>query len=356
MSKNSGQNGRSISLVAVGDIYIKRDDPASIMAKVKPYIRKVDIALANQESSISDRGTRMTMRLGMRSKPGTEAVLPDTGFHAVGLSNNHTMDFGPEGLLQTVENLDRVGIAHAGAGRNFEEAHQPALITKKGVTVALLSYTSVFQPLYAAKPDSPGIAVVQVTAAYEPDVRAVDMPGVPPRVLTYPNQNDVQALVQDIKKAKAQADIVVISWHWGISAGFRTYVNYQFELGHAAIDAGADLIFGHHAHYPLGIEVYKGKAIFYDMSNFAMELGKTHTTVAVSMMLRCEISGKKIKKVSFLPVAIDPSGAPDILDTQRGAHVVQLIQQLSERFGTRFSVKPDEVVVQTSPAVKGSQS
>ncbi|MBI4334943.1 MAG: CapA family protein [Chloroflexi bacterium] len=345
MSKTAKQESQKLSLIAVGDIYVRRENEASIMARVKPYVKQADFALANQEAAISDRGTSRTARLGMRSRPSAIAALSSAGFHAVGLANNHTLDYGPEAALQTIEILDAAGIPHAGFGKNIAEAHRPAIVERKDTRLALLSYSSVFQPTYAAGNGAPGIAVVKVRTAYEPHPRTVDMPGVPPIVLTFPDKADIEAMVQDVKAARKQADIVVISWHWGVSQGHRMYTDYQVELGHAAIDAGADLIFGHHSHSPLGIEWYKGKAIFYDLSNFAFELGKPNTVTKESLMLRCHISGKKIQRVSFLPVRLHTNFDPEVVDTKIGSNIVAMVQRLSERFGTRFEVGPEEVTV-----------
>src|SRR3990170_7713168 len=90
----------------------------------------------------------------LRSAPRNIQALQSAGFNAMVLANNHNMDYGPEGLLQTIEILDKKNIAHAGGGRNLEEAHRPAILERNGTRVAILSYTSIFPPAgYAAEPD-----------------------------------------------------------------------------------------------------------------------------------------------------------------------------------------------------------
>ncbi|MBI4335002.1 MAG: CapA family protein [Chloroflexi bacterium] len=337
-----------LSLVAVGDIYIKRDDAASIMAKIDKYTKPADFVFGNLEAPFTDRGRvvgAVPGRPGFRSKPSAIFAVSNAGFNAVGMANNHALKFGPEGLLHTIEVVEGAGIAHAGAGKNIAEAHKPAIVERKGTRVAMLSYSSVVPANFAATNDSPGIAVVRLATSYAPHPRVFEVPGAPATAVTIPDQGDVQAMVRDIKDAKATADIVVLSWHWGISQGYRDYVPYQIELGHLALDSGADLILGTHPHEPLGIEVYKGKAICYSLGNFAMELAM-EVPVYESFMLRCQIADKRIQRVAFLPVRMKAL-TPEIVDTKRGADIVEMITRQSVRFGTKFTVEPEEVVIHT---------
>ncbi|MBI4332199.1 MAG: CapA family protein [Chloroflexi bacterium] len=334
---------QEISLVAVGDIHIQRDDAPSILAKIEKFTREADFAFANLEMTLTGRGT-LQGSATHRGKPPVAVALKQAGFNAVSLANNHTMRFGTEGLADTIEIVERAGIAHAGGGANIAEAHKPAILERKGTRVALLSYSSVFPPNAAATRDSSGIAVVKVVTSYAPHPRVFEVPGSPATVVTIPDRGDVQAFAQDIKDARAQADIVVVALHWGMSGGYADYVPYQFEMGHFAVDSGADLVVGAHPHEALGIESYKGKAIFYSMGNFAMEL-EIQVPVHESIALRCQIGDRQIQRVSFLPVLMDSELTPEIVDTKNGARVVEWVTRQSARFGTTFTVEPEEVVV-----------
>ena len=140
-------------------------------------------------------------------------MLTDCGFNVVSVAGNHAMDWGPEPLLDTIDLLCAKGIQAIGAGRNLAEARQPALIDAKGLRVAMLAYCSVLHEGYAAGPDTAGVAPMRATARFEP----VDyQPGVPPRVITTPNEQDLADLVADVRGAKEQADTVVLSLHWGV--------------------------------------------------------------------------------------------------------------------------------------------
>ena len=102
-----------------------------------------------------------------------------------------------------------------------------------------------------------------------------DQPGTPSRIHTFPHRDDLQAMVNDIRQAKSQADLVILSLHWGIHFIPAVIADYQREVAHAAIDSGADLILGHHAHILKGTEVYSGKVVFYSLCNFALDLSPT---------------------------------------------------------------------------------
>jgi len=99
-----------------------------------------------------------------------------------------------------------------------------------------------------------------------------DQPGTPCRVHTFANREDLAGMCEDVCAARRVADVVVVSMHWGIHFVPASIADYQREVGRAAIDAGADLVLGHHAHILKGFEVYRGRAIFYSLGNFAVDL------------------------------------------------------------------------------------
>ncbi len=339
----------ALTLLFVGDLYVKRENPASIFERVAPLLRGADIAFGNLEAPISDRGTAVVGKpiagVAFRSPPETVAALVAAGFDGVGLANNHSMDFGPEALLQTIELLDEAGIAHCGGGRNIEEAHRPAILQRKGSRVAFLSYSSVFQPgVFPAGPDRPGIATVKINTAYLPSSRVFEQPGSPPTTVTIPDEAEREALLEDVRNAKKQADLVVISWHWGVSQSYRKIVNYQTDLGHAAIDAGADLVLGHHPHIVQAVEAYRHGHICYSLANFAFDHQSPHFEDR-SMILKCEVAGGRVQRCSVLPVIINGEGQPEVVDADRGRGILESIGQASQELGTTLDLNGTEAVV-----------
>jgi len=274
--------------------------------------------------------------------------LSEAGFHVVSLANNHIMDYGPEGMLQTIELLDSKHIVHSGAGRNLAEARKPAIVERDGLRVAFLSYTSVFIPSFPATENRAGVAAFRVEAAYLPHPRALEQPGITPTVLTFPDQDDLSAVLQDIRNAKANADIVVIAWHWGVSHGHRKRVSYQMEVGRACIDAGADLIVGHHPHAPLGVEVYKKGVICYSIGNFIFWSGRDPNAYhdQKSLMLDCEIDKNGFQKIAICPVQMTSKYQPEIIHEAGRVHeILEALLKDSKEFGTSFHQEGDKLIL-----------
>lgn len=345
MSKN-----REMTMLIVGDVFVRRDDPPSVFQHVKDLMRSADFVLGNLEGSACDVGTA-------RQKLGAEAWKADSrqlaaietaGFHAMNVANNHMMDYGHEAMLATIDNLDRIGVKHAGGGRSFAEAHAPAIVERASCKVALLGYTSVFMADWAAGPNSSGLAVMRARTSYEPPRRYFEAPGTPPVIHTWVESEHKAQLAADIAAARKQADIVVCTFHWGVSAGYVKLTEYQVELGRHAIDSGADLVFGHHPHVAQGIEVRDGRAIFYSLGNFTFARHNPKKGHELdTLMIRCRIRDKKISAVEFLPARCDNQLNPHVLDLEQGRDVIDLIKARSEAFDTQFVPQGDAVRIVT---------
>src|SRR5262249_37402040 len=141
-----------------------------------------------------------------------------------------------------------------------------------GVRIALLSYTSVCVPSFAATVKRPGAATIRINTRYEESARLIMQPGSPMAIRTSGEPADVAMLIADIEAAKVTSDIVIVCWHWGISERWGKLAEYQRTLGHAAIEAGAHAIIGHHAHMLAGAEFHRGRPIFYSLGNFGFEM------------------------------------------------------------------------------------
>jgi poly-gamma-glutamate synthesis protein (capsule biosynthesis protein) len=297
------------------------------------------------------------------------SVFTDCEFNVVSVASNHAMDWGGEALLDTVDLLRDQGIQTIGAGRNVAEARRAALIDCNGLRVAFLAYCSILQEGYAAGPDKPGVAPLRAHTRYEP----VDyQPGVPPRIVTTPDEQDLAALLADVQSAKKVADKVVLSLHWGIHFVPRLIADYQRTVAYRAFDAGADVILGHHAHVPKAIEVHAGNVCFYSLSNFIMSApAKTDEAAAEfsarygvvldpdyphlpygtgakrSLVAKVVMSKTAPTRTSFLPVIIDRNLRPEILQTgdPRFSDMLNYMEWASEGFPHRFAVEGNEVTI-----------
>ncbi|MCS0497191.1 CapA family protein [Ancylobacter sp. MQZ15Z-1] len=336
---------KQLTMLLVGDVFVQRDDPPSVFKYVGDFLKSGDFTLGNLEGSTSDSGAPWSIKeTNWRADARQVTALSAAGFDAVTVANNHMLDFGHDALRETLGHLDRLGIKHTGGGENFAEAHRPAIVEKHGCRIALLGYTSVFIPEWAAGPDTPGLAVMRARTSYEAPRRVFEVPGTPPIVRTRLFEEDREQLAADIAAARRGADIVVCAFHWGVSRGYREIAEYQVELGRHAVDVGADLVVGSHPHVLQGIEVYKGRAIFYSLGNFTFaqqNLKKGHENE--TMIVRCLIEDKRICAVEYIPARMDGEINPHALDLTCGADVVDLVAQRSARFQTRFTPHGDAV-------------
>lgn len=208
-------------------------------------------------------------RLAMRSPPETASALSAVGFDVMSVAGNHAMDFGARGLTDTIRHLGDAGIATCGGGETLVAARRSAVIEVGGRRVAVLAYSSILPAGYAAETNRPGCAPMWAHTHYE-QVEP-DQPGTPARVRSFADPDHLSALVEDVRGAKAGADIVVLSLHWGVHFVRSEIADYQFEVARAAVGAGADMIFGHHPHLLKGVELIDGKPVFYSLGNFAIE-------------------------------------------------------------------------------------
>jgi hypothetical protein len=228
------------------------------------------------------------------------AALNAAGIDVLSFASNHCMDDGEEALLETIDCLKYEGLNIIGVGENIDEARKPAIINCKGQHVAFLAYNSVGKPDSWAKDNKPGCAPLRAWTLYEP-IEPLQ-PGTPAQPYTFPYREDLAAMVADIHNAKTKADKVVVSMHCGIHVMPVAIAEYQIDIAHAAIDAGADLVLQHHAHILKGIEVYRGKVIFYGLGNFAIE---------VHFMIREWADSPKIKEIRK---ALNPDWHPPYPD------------------------------------------
>lgn len=333
------------SIYAVGDVGPRREDPdypfkEPIFALSAPITKEADVAFCQLERILSERPERAYCHNVVH--PNNIRQLTYAGFNVVSAAGNHHMDAGVEAFVDTLDVLKRNNIQPVGVGMNIAEARTPVIVERKGAKVAFLGYSSVLpkgEVPYDAEPDRPGCAPMYISTFYE----ASDwQPGAPsPRVISIADKEDLEAMKDDIRRAKAQADVVIMSIHWGVHHVPGLIAMYQYEVGHAAVDAGVDLILGHHAHILKGIEVYKGKVIFYSLGNFAMDSPVTRSVSGRSdatplrpkrdpkalpyqyppdarktIMVKCFISDKKIDRVSFLPFMINKLGQPEPLSAE----------------------------------------
>lgn len=340
-----------LKMVLVGDNYVQRKEPDIAFAPALPYLKDADIAFCNLETVVADE--KYLAPHDHDTRPRTdEWIFPHymkAGFNVYNIANNPSYYHGLACFTRGLEVLDASGVVYGGGGRNLAAARKPAVIEKKGTKVAFVCRTSVCAVDAGATADRAGVARFRVSTAYEPRPRALEVPGSPPIIHTTPDLEDRAALQEDIRMARSQADVVVVSWHWGVSpatGGGGELVDYQTEMGRFALDAGADMVAGHHPHVLQPIEVYKGKPIVYSLANYVHDMGSFREgRNLATMLVQCMIRDKKIAGLSFVPGKIDGHGPPQYFRPAEAPDIVKHMEQISAPFKTRFKVGSDAVEV-----------
>jgi len=265
-------------LLLTGDVNLMNvTDPTIPFRHVAADLHAADIVFANLECCLHLPPARSHAAEGFFADPqaGGEA-LRLSGIHAVGIANN--VNYGSANIAASIARLDQLGVLHTGAGRNLAAARAPAIVARNGLRVGVVQRSSVYWPTdHEAHDDSPGIAVIRGHTAYHvptgrtaPGVPPPNRPGVPPLIVTWADAAYLAEFRKDIAALRPQVDIVVASCHWGLG---REPLQYMTDIAHAAIDAGADVVMGNGPHYPLPVELYKGRPIFYGLGNFTFSTG-----------------------------------------------------------------------------------
>jgi poly-gamma-glutamate capsule biosynthesis protein CapA/YwtB (metallophosphatase superfamily) len=233
--------------------------------RIKDVLADADMTFANLESPlIGDKNTGRTTPGGttvFRGDVDFATALKDAGIDMVSIANNHMKDQGAKGVTSTLKVLGEAGIAHAGAGENLSEARRIAIFDIPS------KQDSTLKPLRV------GVIAYNDTDVVPPTTYATDRQ-------SGTNTMDMTRLKQDIVTNRAGADLLIISMHSGTEYA-ATANKHQTDFAHAAIDAGADMVIGHHPHVLQPIEVYKGKYIFYSLGNFVFDQPWPYTKQSV---------------------------------------------------------------------------
>lgn len=366
------------TLVATGDVAPDRDDPRECFARTSGLLRSADFAFCQLETSLAGRGVRLPQaRHAVLTKPAVAPAMREAGFNVVSFAGNHCLDWGNDAFFETVGHLRSNGMDVVGVGANIREARTPVIRTANDVTAAFLAYSTILPQAYWADERRPGCAPMRAHTIHEPVEH--DQPGTPARIHTYAHRDDLAAMKADIAAAKEKADVVIVSHHWGIHFVPYVLADYQPDVAYAAIDAGADIILGHHAHILKAVEVYRGKPIFYSLCNFACDLrmDEAHANsksfreiqklaprwepdfdslynfpedARMTIMVRARLAKSGLIETAVIPTWIGRDAVPTPLgaDDPRFAQVLHYLSECCRETGreTQFRVEGDAAVVE----------
>ena len=288
---------KTITLVLVGDIMLDRGVEYMVekqgdgdfrfpFLKIADYLKNSDIVFGNLEGPISDKGTKVGSIYSFQNDPKVIEGLSYAGFDVMSLANNHAFDYGREALEDCLTRLSNSGISYVGAGFNKDEAYFPIIKEVNGVKIAFLAFTNLGSPYWAATEISSGIA--------------------------WADWNNLEEIKKDIENAKLKSDILIVSLHSGKEYQ-KTPAQFQTEFSKMAIDAGADLVFGHHPHIVQKNEKYQAGYIFYSLGNFVFDQSFSEETTE-GQILKVLIENKKIKEIIPINIKINNSFQPEIYE------------------------------------------
>lgn len=303
-----------VKFCAVGDILLDRGVRTAIekngsiyypFQAIQPTIQTFDLALCNLECSITSREVDQPLfkRYSFRGEPEYLAGLKWAGFNLASVANNHTIDWGKSGFLETIANLQSFKILPIGGGRNQAEALLPQLVEKNDETFAIFG---------------------SLEFLLEATVFLADQP--------YPAFAEIDKICAVISEYNNYVDHVIITFHWGIENNFYP-TSRQIEYAHRVIDAGADLVIGHHPHVLQPVEIYQNKIILYSLGNFVFD--NSQEDQRRSVIFGCEFFAGKIINPQLLPLEIfenQPAKASQKVAQEIYSH----FQTVSQGFNVKF--------------------
>ena len=298
-------NDEDVSILLFGDTNVQyRDNPVSAFKYVLPTFQEADFKMCNMEGALAGKSKDPKLpdiphkENWTHSEPDMVEAFVEANIDAVSLANN--VHYPWKALMKSIEVLDENNIKHAGGGENLDSAHESVILQKRGTKIGFLAYAcTVFPFQHAATENIPGIASMRIHTYYEPPHK-YDKPGTPPEIITIPYENELERMQQDINRLKKEVDIVIVSYHWGRTQ-HTELIDYQPQVAHAAIDAGADVIMGHGNHLLGAIEVWKSKPIFYSLGNMAFDWAASDGRPK-GILARISAKDGKLERVACVPI------------------------------------------------------
>ncbi len=343
-----------------GDLVLDEPDAPHWLAGIAPALKEADLAVGHLEVPHTARGQELQGDVpAPGAPPENVAAIAAAGFHMLSLAGNHITDCGAEGIVDTLALMAEAGLVGAGAGLSLAEASKPAVVERCGMRIALLSYNCVGPENSWAGENRAGCAYLRIETAHgEPVAPAADLVRVTDQAL--------EVLGEDIAAVRKSADLVLVALHKGVVHTPARLAPYERAISHAAIEAGADVVIGHHAHIVRGIEFHRGKPIFHGLGNgcvvtsalspaqdhparrewaqrrkamFGFEpdpaytLAPFHPEAVNAMLGRLTVHENGRIEVGITPVDVLAPGRPVLAEGERKAEIARYIEAITVKAG-----------------------
>lgn len=362
----------SFTLVSTGDLapLYPLSDGEGPTGEVWGCLRAADLTMVNLELPLTTADAPADKAITLRADPNIASSLREKGIDLATVANNHALDYGSEGLAETIEVLRGAGIAAVGGGADLEGAMRPAMLSLSGSRVAVFGLASTLPPGYSAGPRRPGVAPLKVLSRFRIDSVTLDeQPGMSPWVETEAVDRDVSRACERLAEVRAEVDLVVVQIHWGIPNGWCAafqgpLADYQRPLAHSLVDAGADLVVGHHPHTVHGVERRGRALIAYSLGNFLfhsmakdgeLTLGESYPPYNLeslgtgealqTVVLEIQVEGGRMKEAGFRPARMNDNGEPEFLRGADSQAVLRRLAELSFRLDTPMELSSDRAVI-----------
>ncbi|HTS65982.1 MAG TPA: CapA family protein [Candidatus Acidoferrales bacterium] len=374
----------ALTVTLTGQSMIRSDlrETAPAAMPVIQSLLKGDVVFTNFEAAVAEKGETVTEGRGFLAPPEALDALKSLGFNLLSFSDNHAFDLSATGIRNTIREADRRHIVHAGTGNDLSEAAAPGYLRMpEGVIALVASASGLIVPGGSAAAGRPGVNELRIEAGGKVNEATADLPGAPANT---PNSEDARRILESIREAGRQAALVIVYQHNHVfgNRSFATLFNEGMEerlapndwlkrWTHAEVDAGADIVVMHGAPLLHGIEIYRGKPIFYDLGNFIYNLPPTLYYIAEPMSWESVVAyvrfqGKRLTSVSLRPIVMNyvGEGQPDIhnpyaanqfLHTRglpspaagaRAGYILQRLADLSKPFGTKLQISGETAEVE----------
>lgn len=286
-----------------------------ISADLIQTMQDADIMCLNNEFTYSTGGAPLENKAyTFRADPSRVEILKEPGVDLVGLANNHVYDYGKQALLDTFDTLDNAGIPYVGAGHTLTEAMQPVYMTVDGKTIAFV----------AASRAEKNKMTPQATETEPGILRCYD----------------TELFLQEIQKAKENADFVIAYVHWGTEYSY-DLEDVQLTTGKEYLDAGADAVIGAHPHCLQGMEYYNGKPIIYSLGNFWFN-EKTLDTMLLQLHFSGDDDSQQLE-LKVIPAIQSECRTTGVLDPQEQEQIFQFLEDIS----VNIEIEEDGMVRET---------
>lgn len=327
------------TVLAVGDVFLDRKCPAEAFTHVRDQFNDADLIVGNHEGPLSQSGQQRLFYPWLsiiNSTPEMVEGLEAAGFDILSLANNQSMNYGLEGLMDSIELLENRGINVTGAGEDKMTAEAPTVRTVNGTSVAVIGIEATRWDWgdTQALSDQPGLNQLQISSWYPS-----------PHV----SRRGLQKLRDTVAAAKDTYDIVLLLPHFGVTGGHELAA-HQRAIAHAAVEAGADAVIGAHSHTLQAVEVYESTPIFYSLGNFLFDKSGhwgVNWMQSETAIVELTLTDEGLEAAKLHPALYDTGSRnkPRILEHSEPEYgdIVELLSELSAYEDTELEPRDDTI-------------